>query len=117
MSTAMICQDDAPKLYAVHLVKNGPRCPVKVWYGFPTDPDTGETLDRSPRWHVILNGEFVEPTLILMLVGNVGYVKGKEIDQAEYDYMLRVREWALQNDAPEAKPREAIDLKKLPTIF
>jgi len=26
--------------------------PVRVWYGPPNDPETGEPLDRSHRWQI-----------------------------------------------------------------
>jgi hypothetical protein len=116
----MITESDAPQYYAVKFVTGGPRCGCKVWYGAPLDPITGEPLDRAPRWHCEINGQLQDdPHRIIMLVGNVGYVKGEQIDQAEYEYLLSVRAWAVENDPsqPEASPREAIDLNKLRPIF
>lgn len=30
--------------------------PVRLWFGAPRDPETGEELDRAPRWHVEVGG-------------------------------------------------------------
>lgn len=115
----MITRTDPPRYYAVTLVNKGPRCPLMIWYGPPLDPLTSEVLDRSPRWNVKLNGDFVDGAHFAMLVGDVAYVKGEPIDRDEYDHLLSVRNWALEHspESPEAAPREAINLNKLRTIF
>lgn len=116
----MIAQTDPPQFYAIKLVTGGPRCGCKVWYGAPTDPETGEELDRSPRWQVWIGGELQDdPFRVVMLVGNVGYVKGEEIDEAEYAHLLSVRAWAVEHSpqSPEANPRAPIDLHRLPSVF
>lgn len=116
---AVITKTDPPQFYAVKLTRGGPRCPCKAWYGVPDDPVTGEPLDRAARWQCVINGEFVDPLKTIMLVGDVGYVKGEPIDEAEYRHLLNVREWAETHapDAPEANPREKIDLNKQKPIF
>lgn len=121
----VITELDPPCFYAVRLTKGGPRCPLKYWWGLPADPVTGELLDRSPRWNVLLNGEFVDPDRVLIIRGGIndakGYVdvKGEEITETEYLYLLQVRDWATTYapDAPEANPREKIDLNRLKPIF
>jgi hypothetical protein len=30
---------------------------VKIWFGAPIDPETGEELDRSPRWQATVDEE------------------------------------------------------------
>ena len=30
--------------------------PIRIWFGPPNDPETGEPLDRSWRWNVEING-------------------------------------------------------------
>lgn len=115
----MITQTDAPKFYACRLVKDGPRVGVRVWYGVPADPDTGEPLDRAARWQVTVSGEFIDPLQMLMLVGNVAYIKGDEINEAEHKYLCDVATWATAHapDAPESSPRTAIDLNAAKPIF
>lgn len=115
---SLITRTNAPKMFAVRLTKSGPRCPLKVWYGTPSDPVTGEPLDRSPRWHCELSGVLIEPEALLMLVGDVAYVKGEEVDAVEFKYLCDVAAWAAKNpDAPEHDPRRAIDLNQLPPVF
>lgn len=110
-----------PRLYAITLVKGGPRCALKVWHDAPADPVTGELLDRAPRWQALLHGEEVDPFAVIIEIDTVtgqAIVKGEEIDQAEYDHLLAVRKWALEHntDAPEASPREKINLNKMPAL-
>lgn len=115
----MITKADAPQHYAIKLVKNGPRVACKVWFGAPLDPITSEPLDRSPRWNALVGGEETDPDRILIFIGDIGYVKGEPIKVAEYDHLLTVREWAMKEDpsAPEAAPRQAINLGRMKTIF
>ena len=42
--------------YSTRLAKGC--CPVALcfWLGQPLDPDTGDLMDRSPRWMCLLNG-------------------------------------------------------------
>lgn len=115
----MITQSDPPRLFAVRLVKGGPRVGVGAWYGIPADPITGEPLDRAARWQVTVSGKFVDPLTLLMLVGDVAYIKGDEISPQEYDYLMSIAAWAKRPgvNAPESDPRKAIDLNKLPPVF
>jgi len=42
--------------YQVRLVRHGPPCALRVWFGLPLDPVTGEELDRAPVWLARVNG-------------------------------------------------------------
>jgi len=108
--------------YAVRLAKNGPRCGLKVLYGVPNDPVTGEPLDRSPRWQCWLNDESVEPWSVIMELDGVTQqpvINGELIDEAEYKYLCDVSQWASAHapDSPEANPRRPIDLAAMKPIF
>lgn len=35
--------------------------PVRIWFGPPFDPETGDELDRSPRWQAIRDGLETDP--------------------------------------------------------
>ena len=35
---------------------NGALCGLRVWYGAPADPVTGEIMDRSHRWQIEVGG-------------------------------------------------------------
>lgn len=61
--------------------------PIKIWYGPPHDPDTGEEMDRSWRWQCLLDGKEADwydiwpPTAAvsetkyeMMLAGNPGEI-------------------------------------------
>lgn len=110
---------------AVQLAKDGPFCPVKTWYGQPLDPVTNEPLDRSPRWNVLLNGEFIDPDRLLIIIGNglatddIVTIKGKLITEDEYLHLLEIRAWAMAHSpaSPEANPRKAVDLMTAPLPF
>ena len=30
--------------------------PVGIWFGQPADPESGEIMDRAPRWQIAING-------------------------------------------------------------
>lgn len=110
---------------AVQLTKDGVFCPVKTWYGQPLDPVTSEPLDRSPRWNVLLNGEFIDPDQLLIIIGwdgpesDMASIKGKPITEDEYLHLLEVRAWAVAHSpaSPEANPRKAVDLMMAPLPF
>lgn len=50
---------DQPRVgfYKTRLVKDGPWCGVQLFWEWPTDPHTGEQLDRSPTMIALVNGE------------------------------------------------------------
>lgn len=99
--------------YRGRLVKGGPWVPIRIWFGAPLDPLTGEELDRSHRWQAERNGEFVEVDAVWP------FCAADAINEAEYRYLLATNQWAAEHapDAPEAAPRQKIDLNRLPTLF
>lgn len=81
--------------------------PVRIWYGPPEDPDTGEALDRSPRWQVEVFGiDASDPDAPALLWGReitsldeIWPAAAKlPIDRAEYLYRVERAEWAEQHD-------------------
>lgn len=114
--------DAGPTYCAVQVAKDGPQCPVKVWHGQPADPETGEPLDRSLRWQVVLSGAEVDPMTVLIETYSQpvsAVLKGHAITKEDYDHMLEVHTWAVQHSpqSPEANPRKAIDLMTAPLPF
>jgi hypothetical protein len=98
---------DKPGLYAITLAKNAPEVGCLVAYGPPIDPLTGETLDRSYRWSVWINGKEVHNSPAQydrLLIGRV-------ITEAYYRWLLADRAWARQHapDSPEANPRQRVE--------
>ncbi|WP_305096446.1 hypothetical protein [Croceibacterium aestuarii] len=86
---------------------------VKVWYGPPHDPVTGEELDRSWRWQALFNGEPID-------VERVWPVCAKH-PSTERDYRLACKrqDWAKEHapDSAYADPRARHDLLSTPLPF
>lgn len=60
------------------------RSAILIWHGPPIDPETGEELDRSPRWQALRDGTEVPIDDVWPLV------RGREITQEEYEELRRV---------------------------
>lgn len=78
---------------------------VRIWYGAPLDPVTGEEMDRGWRWQAQFNGVFVEFDDVWPVCA------GSPITEAEYQTYCSRQRWAEQN-APAsayADPRKRID--------
>ncbi len=99
--------------YRSKLVKGGVAVGVRIWFGPPLDPVTGEEMDRSHRWQAQVNGECVD----IDRVWPFGI--GERIDQREYDYLRRLAEWAAGElpDSPLANPRKPVDLLTAPLLI
>lgn len=79
---------------------------IRIWYGAPLDPVTGEELDRSWRWQAQFNGMLVEFDQVWPVCA------GDPISEAEYQTYCTRQRWAEQN-APAsayADPRKRVDL-------
>lgn len=114
---------DAPRAGFYQLLLRGrPPQPVRIWFGPPTDPDTGEEMDRSPRWQMLVNGQ---PALLAEEDRNPLEVEraklwtdvwprcaGAPIEEAEYAYLVASIEHARQHepDNPFSRPGRRIDL-------
>lgn len=77
--------------FRYRLVSGGVRGGVRIWFGPPHDPVTGEEMDRSWRWQAEFDGEPVEfdrvwPACI-----------GDPISEADYRAYCARKEWAQQN--------------------
>jgi hypothetical protein len=46
--------------YRMQLRSGGAMCGIRIWFGQPLDPVTGEAMDRSLRWQAECNGEYIE---------------------------------------------------------
>ncbi len=113
----------APRYFAVQLAKGATAVPLKVWFGHPIDPDTGETLTERPAiWRTCLDGDDINaytcPNVFWTDKPGPAAIKGKEIDADEYEFLLRRNAHARTYvpTAPEANPRKTIKLTELPPI-
>ena len=81
--------------YRVRLCKGGPWCALKLFHGPPADPETGEPLDRSPRWQALLDGAEADPWRFWP------YCASDRITEAEYNHMLLDLAW-VQTHHPDS---------------
>lgn len=101
---ALRVDEPRPGFYRTRLVRGGPWVGVQIFWQWPTDPHTGEQLDRSPSLVALVNGEprNVDETWV---------VSAKHpIAEAEYH--------ALRKQAMEGlNVAEKLDLTKQRSIF
>ena len=101
--------------YLVRLVKDGPQMPAVIFRPCPIEPDpeTFQWIDRRAPLQAAIAGEEVP-------MGRVWpHCARWPITHAEFVYRTKVIEWAetYAPSAPEARPREAVDLNRLESIF
>lgn len=113
---------DTPHFFRVKYTRGGAPCGLKVWFGPPADPVTGELLDRSPRWQVHFNGkEFDEPERFLLHFEPDGtpVIVGEIITESEYSYLTALHEYAINHDAtmPEADVTKPVNLRKMAPVL
>ena len=91
--------------YRMKLISGGVLVGIKLWYGPPTDPDTGEEMDRSWRWQAHANGRYID--------FDRAWPKctGDPVDEQEYRYLSSLQEWGERHapTSPEANPQKRID--------
>lgn len=70
--------------------KDAPRLPTRVLHGPPKDPVTGETLDRSWRWLVLVAGlQHREPNVCPIRAGAMQvWLYGQRITREQHDRAL-----------------------------
>lgn len=79
--------------------------PVRIWFGAPCDPETGEELDRAPRWQIKIGFQLLDDQPL-----NIGGVRINElidvwptcarnpIDEIDWRFRLERAEWATDHD-------------------
>lgn len=102
-----------PGFYKIRLTKGGHYVGVRIWFGPPHDPVTGEEMDRSWRWQASANGRYIEIDRVWPRCGR------DPISQAEHDYLANLQSWAEVHapNSPQADPRKPIDLLRAPLPF
>lgn len=99
--------------YRMRLARGGAFVGIRVWYGAPLDPETGEEMDRSWRWQATANGEPINLDRVWPACGN------DPISKADHDHLAKLQAWA-RDHAPEsglADPRQRLDPLSTPMMF
>lgn len=91
--------------YRYRLRSGGIRGAVRLWFGPPHDPVTGEEMDRGWRWQAEFDGLPVDFDRCWPACA------GDPISEAEYWQYLARRKWAEENapDSAFANPRKRYD--------
>lgn len=108
--------------YRARLIGGGAYVGVMVWHGLPLVD--GDELDRSPRWQALISTETTARAILMgdslpIEVDGVTLRNLETIDEPDYRYLVAHADWAKQHapSAPDATPRQKIDLKRMPSIF
>lgn len=81
--------------------------PIRIFFGPPRDPDTGEPMDRSWRWQVEINGVLAGDPERPAYIGGFPvesidvfwpHCATEPIDRAEYDYRVARADYAEEHD-------------------
>ena len=77
--------------YRGKLRSKGALCGIKIWFGQPLDPITGEAMDRSLRWQAQCNGEYVEVEDVWP------YGVQMTITERQYEKLCQQQAWAREH--------------------
>ena len=99
--------------YRMRLRSGAVHVGIRIWYGAPLDPLTGEEMDRSHRWQATANGAHID------LDRAWPKCAADPIDQAEHDYLASLQAWAAEHApaSPQANPTQRINPLTAPTPF
>ncbi len=100
-------------LFRMRLRTGGVFVGVRIWFGAPHDPVTGEEMDRSHRWQAEANER---PTALDRAWPKCA---GEPIGREEYAYLVAQQRWGEVNapDSPQANPAKRINPLTAPTPF
>ena len=78
---------------------------IRIWFGPPLDPVTGEEMDRSLRWQAQANGELIDFDRVWPAC------TGETISEQEYRRLCARQEWAKMHapDSSYADPARRSD--------
>jgi hypothetical protein len=102
-----------PGFYRFKLRAGAMFAPVRIWYGPPRDPETGEEMDRSHRWQAEAGGHPIDLARVWPKCAR------DTISEQEFAYLFSRQEWG-EAHAPGtavADPTVKIDLLRSPLPF
>lgn len=99
--------------YRTRLRSGGVYVGVRIWFGQPLDPETGDEMDRSLRWQAMCNGRYIDLDRVWPKCGR------EPIDEAEYHYLAGLQDWGEENapDSALADPRRRVNHLNTPILF
>lgn len=99
--------------YRTRLRMGGIQVGIRIFYGPPCDPDTGEEMDRSHRWQAHCNGRYIEFDRVWPKCA------ADPIDADEYEYLSSLQAWGEQHapSGPQANPHKPIDMLSAPILL
>lgn len=102
-----------PGYYRMRLRSGGAYVGVRIWFGAPLDPVTGEEMDRSHRFQAHLNGTYAEMDRVWPKCA------GDPISIDEYRHLCATQQWAQQHapDSALAQPTRRFDPLSSPLLF
>jgi len=109
--SAVSAETPVAGFFRTRLRSGGVYVGVKVFYGPPLDPVTGEELDRSHRWQALVNDRPIDFDRVWPKCA------GDPVTAQEYAYLTSLQGWAEENapDSAIADPHRKIDLLDLHT--
>jgi hypothetical protein len=113
MNAAPRIDQPEPGYFFTRFVRGGPKVPARIWWSIATDPETGESLDRSPMLLAEIGGQPTDPFSLWPRVC------GQAIPKAEFDFLTAQADWCSRYapHEPAANPNQPINLAELPPIF
>lgn len=83
--------------------------PVRIWFGAPLDTETGEELDRSPRWQIMVGGHLLETEPLRFAGIRIDEITAIwpacarcTITEDEYRFLIARGRWAAEHDPNDA---------------
>lgn len=84
---------------------------VRIWFGAPLDPVTGEEMDRSHRWQAQAEGAYIDLEQVWPKCA------ADRITEQEYAYLLSLGDWSQQHAPSVADPFKRVDPLSSPILF
>lgn len=97
--------------YRLRLTRAGPPVALRYYFGLPRDPDTGEELDRAPRWLCRVNDQQFVPVEWYW-----PRCAREPISEGEHARLAALNA-TLDPESPYYDPRRPIDRLKTPMPF
>lgn len=105
---------DAPiaGYYRMRLRSGGVFVAIRIWFGPPRDPLTGEVMDRSHRWQATANGKPIDLERVWPQCA------ADPIDEAEARHLIKLQRWGQETGhAALADPTRKINPLTTPMQF